>query len=103
MNSVSLNNLSLEYHRFTPSGCEDTGIRIFEFAAISQFLRHVCACVRMYGVSVHVSECLACLCMCQDVWRVCACVRMYSMLTGRCMQENKISAFITVGNATKKF
>ena len=38
-----------------------------------------CACVRMYGVSVHVSECMACLCMCQNVWRVCACVRMYGV------------------------
>ena len=38
MNSVKLNNLSLKYQRFTPLGCKDIGIRIFEFVAKTQFL-----------------------------------------------------------------
>ena len=29
MNSVSLNNLSLNYQRFTPSGCDDVGMGKF--------------------------------------------------------------------------
>ena len=32
------NNLSLKCQRFTPSGCEDIGIRIFDFVANTQFL-----------------------------------------------------------------
>ena len=31
MNSVRSNSLSLKYHRFTPSGSKDIGIRKFEF------------------------------------------------------------------------
>ena len=38
MNYVRSNNLSLKYQRFTPSGCTDIGIRIFEFATKTQFL-----------------------------------------------------------------
>ena len=32
------NNLSWKCQRFTPSGCEDIGIRIFDFVANTQFL-----------------------------------------------------------------
>ena len=38
MNSVRLNNLSVKYQRFTPSGCEEIVIRKFEFAAKTPFL-----------------------------------------------------------------
>jgi len=38
INSVRWNNLSLKYQRFTRSGCEDIGIRKFEFVAKTQFL-----------------------------------------------------------------
>ena len=37
-NFVRSINLSLKYQRFTRSGCEDTGIRKFEFVAKTQFL-----------------------------------------------------------------
>ena len=33
MNSVRSNNLSLKYHKFTPSGCKDIGTRNFVFVA----------------------------------------------------------------------
>ena len=33
VNSVILNNLSLKYQRFKPSGCKDIEIRKFEFVA----------------------------------------------------------------------
>ena len=33
MNSIRSNNIALKYKRFTPSGCEDVGIRKFEFVA----------------------------------------------------------------------
>ena len=40
MNSVRSNNLSLKYQRFTPSGCNDVGIRKFDFVQeVSCFLR----------------------------------------------------------------
>ena len=38
MNYIRLNNLSLKYQRFTPSGCRDIDIRKFEFVAKTQFL-----------------------------------------------------------------
>ena len=38
MNSVISNNVCLKYHRPTPFGCKDIGIRKFEFAAKTQFL-----------------------------------------------------------------
>ena len=38
MNYVRLNNLSLKYQRFTPSGCIHIGMRKFEFVAKNQFL-----------------------------------------------------------------
>ena len=38
MNSVSMNNLSFKYQRFTPSGCKNIGIRKFEFATKFEFL-----------------------------------------------------------------
>ena len=38
MNSVKLNNLSLKYQRFTPSGCKDVGTRKFEFVTKTQIL-----------------------------------------------------------------
>ena len=38
MNSVRLNSISLEYQRFTPSGCEVIDFRKFEFVAKTQFL-----------------------------------------------------------------
>ena len=37
MNYVRLNNPSLKYQRFTPSGCRDIGNRKFEFVAKTQF------------------------------------------------------------------
>ena len=40
INSVRSNSLSLKYHRFTPSGCKDIGIRKFEFVANS-FLQKI--------------------------------------------------------------
>ena len=33
-----MNDLSLKYHRFAPLGCQDIGIRRFEFVAKTQFL-----------------------------------------------------------------
>ena len=39
MNSVKLNNVSLNYQRPTSSRCKDIGIRKFEFVAKTQFLR----------------------------------------------------------------
>ena len=38
MKSVSQNNLSLKYQRFTPSDCKDTWIRQFEFVTKTHFL-----------------------------------------------------------------
>ena len=38
MNSVRSNSLSLKYQGFSPSGCQDIGIRKFEFVAKTQFL-----------------------------------------------------------------
>ena len=37
MNFVKSNNLSLKYRKFTPSGCNDIVIRIFEFVVNNQF------------------------------------------------------------------
>ena len=38
MSALSSNKLSLKYQNFTSSGCENTGIRKFEFVAKTQFL-----------------------------------------------------------------
>ena len=38
MNSVGSNSPSFKYQRFTPSSCQDIGIRTFEFVAKTQFL-----------------------------------------------------------------
>ena len=38
MYTVRLNSISLKYHRFTPSGCKDIGLRKFEFVATTQIL-----------------------------------------------------------------
>ena len=38
MNSVSSNNLSSMYKRFTPLGCKDKAVRKFEFVAKSQLV-----------------------------------------------------------------
>ena len=38
MNSVRLNNLTLKYQRFLPSGCNDIRFRKVEFVAKTQFL-----------------------------------------------------------------
>ena len=38
LNSVRLINQSLKNQKYTPSGCEDIGIRKFEFVAKSHFL-----------------------------------------------------------------
>jgi len=38
MTSVGLNNLSLKYKRFEPSGCKDIGTRKFELVAKTQTL-----------------------------------------------------------------
>ena len=38
MNTFRLNILSLKYQRFSQSGCEDIGLRKFEFVAKIQFL-----------------------------------------------------------------
>ena len=38
MNSVRSNSLSLKYQEFPPSGCQDIGIRKFDFVAKTQFL-----------------------------------------------------------------
>jgi len=38
MKFVRLNNLSLKYQRFTPTGCGDIGFRTFEFVAKTQIL-----------------------------------------------------------------
>ena len=38
MNSDISNNLSLKYQKITLSGCNDIGIRRFEFVAKTQFL-----------------------------------------------------------------
>ena len=47
MKSVSQNNLSLKYQRFTPSDCKDTWIRQFEFVTKTHFL---CATLSQYTV-----------------------------------------------------
>ena len=36
--SVTINNLSLKFQKFKPAGCEDKGIKKFEFVAKTQFL-----------------------------------------------------------------
>ena len=38
MKYVRLNNPSLKYQRFIPTGCKDIGIRKFEFVAKTQIL-----------------------------------------------------------------
>ena len=38
MNSVTPNNLSLKYQKFTPSGCKNIGIRKLKFVTKTQFL-----------------------------------------------------------------
>ena len=45
MNSVWSN--TLKYQRFTPSGCKDKWIRIFEFVARTQFLLIIFTCGRV--------------------------------------------------------
>ena len=35
--SVTSNNMSLKYQRFTPSGCKDKGIKKYEFVAKTHF------------------------------------------------------------------
>ena len=39
MYSVRLNNLSLKYQRFIPSGCKDPAMRKLEFVAKTQLFR----------------------------------------------------------------
>ena len=36
--TIKSNSLCLKYQRFTPSGCKDLGITIFDFATLTQFL-----------------------------------------------------------------
>ena len=55
-NSVTLNNYSLKYHRYTPSGCNGTGIRKFEFMAKAQFLTKLCLIYRYLQRTIYYLE-----------------------------------------------
>ena len=52
MNSVRSTNLSLNYQKFTPSGCKDIGLRKYEFVAKTRFFLFKSVSINNYNFSL---------------------------------------------------